>query len=930
MLKCMQKMLLLVMICVLIPVNTVFAENNILEGKTFEEAVEVLDVLGVINDSENEFNVDANITRGEFTVMLCKVLGYDEPLYGTYTNLFSDVASDHYAINSIGILSELGIVNGFENGRFYPDEPIIFSHAVKMTVCALGYDLLAVRKGGTISSFITVAQQIDLLEDISLKGDSVVPGGIAAQLIYNSLFVDLLKQTNFGENSSYEVQRDVNLLSEKFNTFKRSGRITAAEYTSLFDTKGAGEGKIAIGEEKYKSAIVSPEKWLGYEVDFYVRYYDGFDEAGTVIYVRPMLEEDNVITVEAENICSRTTDDVFAYYEMPDYKEKEVNIKNAYVVYNGQAATNYSDVDFKPDCGSVTLIDTDYNNIYDVVMIISYDVCIVNSASSSKLTFKYGKEAINLDPSDKKVEYKFIKNGEEIDYRDVAEWDVCSVKKTKDEKRYEFYISDAKITGMVKQLTEDTVTIGEKEYPFGASYTKAVENPEVTVVTPQVGEDFTLYLDMFGYVSGTQKEAFPMLGEGYGYLLDCKQETQALSNKMWFRILTSDIGCNVQVFKAAQKMKLNGTVLENITDAPELFDATERKIKKQLIIYELNGAGEIKALHTAKDKFHETVDGAPNPYYEDNYAGYTEGEFTLDYAFDRAAYRVGSNRSFHYSKFRVYTNSLVFIVPNVDDPKDEECRVTKANSYLKSDTYYSNVSLYDTTTDYDVSVMVELVGSNAAFGFDTIDDGEQIAVVDHVSQSLNSDGAQVPCFNGYYGGSYVSYPAYSDELKDSGVWDDEKYGMSYNGKKLNELPKGSIIQMAVNAKNEIVQMRVLFIPTGTTHVFFEKSTGDLGVHDAGGRLYTAYGTIVKRLSDGVVYNARPHWDDETRKPSGNRELDGTDREWDRNVIASTADVYLFDRDKNKLTKVDFNEINDGDTVFLHKRTSGVSNIIIYR
>ena len=536
MLKCIQKMLILVIICVLIPANTVFAENNVLEGKTFEEAVRVLDALGVISD--NELNVDANVTRAEFTVMLCEILGYDDALYGTYTDLFLDVANDHYAINSIGLLSELGIVNGFENGRFYPDEPIVFEHAVKMTVCALGYDVMAVRKGGTLSSFMSVAQQIDLLENISLKGDSVVPGGIAAQLIYNSLFVDLIGQTNYGDNFSYEVQRNVNLLSEKFNAFKLKGRITAAEYTSLYNTEGAGEGKIIIDGQKYNSALVSPEKWLGYEVEFYVQYSDGFGGEGTVIYVEPKFEERNVITVEAENVSSRTTDDTFVYYEMPDYKEKTVNIKNAYVVYNGQAATEYSDVDFKPDCGSVTLIDTDSNGIYDVVMIISYDVCIVNTVSSSKITFKYGKPGINLDPKDKKIEYKFIKNGEEIDYHEVAEWNVCSVKKTKDEKRYEFYISDAQVTGMVKQLTDEAVTIGEKEYPFGVSYTKAVNNPGVTVVTPQVGEDFTLYLDVFGYIAGTRKEASPMLGEGYGFLLDCKQETSALNNEMWFRIMS--------------------------------------------------------------------------------------------------------------------------------------------------------------------------------------------------------------------------------------------------------------------------------------------------------------------------------------------------------------------------------------------------------
>lgn len=929
MLKCIQKMLIFVMICVLVPVNIAFSENDYLDGKTFKEAVEILQALEIIDYSDDETTVDESVTRAEFSVMLSKLLGYDDILDASYVNPFVDVADDHVANKAISLMSELGIAGGFANGRFYPDEPIIFEHAVKMTVCALGYDVLANRKGGETANFLSIAHQIDLLDSIEIKGGSVLPKGVAAQLIYNSLFVDLIEQSNYGENFSYEIKKGVNLLSEKYKTVKKKGNITATEFTSLFDKNGAGEGNVIIGEEKYKSGIISIEKWLGHEVEFYARYYDGFENAGTVIYAVPTAKIEDVIVVEAENICPETTDDNFVYYELPSYKQTEKNIKNAYVIFNGQAASNYCDADFRPESGSVTLIDTDSNGDYDVVSIVSYDVCVINSATSNKITFKYGKSEINLDPKDKKIEYKFIKDGQEIDYIEVLEWNVCSVKQTKDGKRYEFYISDAKISGLVKQISDDFVVIGENEYPKGESYKKALEDSEITVIKPEVGEDFTLYLDFFGYIAGSRKESAPMLGEGYGYVLKAEQETKGFNKGMIFRILTGEIGCNIQKFKGAEKMKVNGEVIEKLSDSAELFDTSEGQVKKQLIIYELNDAGEITEIHTAKDKFHETVDGLPNPDYDASYAGYSEEEFTLDYAFDRAPYRVGANRSFHYNKFRVYTNSLVFIIPNVDEPLDEECRVTTASAYLKSDTYYSNVTLYDTTSDYDVSVMVELVGSNAAFGFDTIDDGEQIAVVDKITTAINSEGIEVPKFNGYYSGSYVSYPAYSEELKDSGVWDDEKYGLSFNGKKLTDLPRGSILQMQVNARNDIVQMRVLFIPK-EGQMFFEKNTGDFGVHDAGGRLYTAYGRIIKRLPDGVVYNARPHWNTETARPGDDRTLDGSDREWDRNVITSAADVYVYDREKDTLEKVAFTEINDGDTVLLHKSTGGVRNIVVYR
>ena len=149
------------------------------------------------------------------------------------------------------------------------------------------------------------------------------------------------------------------------------------------------------------------------------------------------------------------------------------------------------------------------------------------------------------------------------------------------------------------------------------------------------------------------------------------------------------------------------------------------------------------------------------------------------------------------------------------------------------------------------------------------------------------------------------------------------------GTLLKDLPQGSIIQMEVNVRNEIVQMRVLYIPTEEKQIYFEKANIAIGQTDAGGRLHTAYGTVVKRLSDGVVYNARAYW--EGSAIGADRDLDGTDRSWDRNVMTTTVTyVHLFDKEKEKITLVDLNELNSGDEIFLHKGTNGVRNIIIYR
>ena len=65
---------------------------------------------------------------------------FDETIKDNSTkkeNAFSDVPDEHWASESIALFYDMGIVNGFGDGRFLPDNTVKREEFVKMLVCAL-------------------------------------------------------------------------------------------------------------------------------------------------------------------------------------------------------------------------------------------------------------------------------------------------------------------------------------------------------------------------------------------------------------------------------------------------------------------------------------------------------------------------------------------------------------------------------------------------------------------------------------------------------------------------------------------------------------------------------------------------------------------------------------------------------------------------
>lgn len=112
------------------------------EGHEDEETVALLKTLGLVKgDDLGYFNPDDSITRAEFCAMIVRALGLEVSAgYAAYPTQFPDVtAKQSWAYGYINVAVSRGVIKGYPDGTFKPDDPVSQAEALTMVMRALGY-----------------------------------------------------------------------------------------------------------------------------------------------------------------------------------------------------------------------------------------------------------------------------------------------------------------------------------------------------------------------------------------------------------------------------------------------------------------------------------------------------------------------------------------------------------------------------------------------------------------------------------------------------------------------------------------------------------------------------------------------------------------------------------------------------------------------
>ncbi|MDO5398927.1 MAG: S-layer homology domain-containing protein [bacterium] len=143
---------------------------------------------GIINGYEdNTFRPQNYINRGEFAKIFCTALNITK----CTGKSFSDVPADSWASKYIDALCSSEIIDGFEDGTFRPNDNIRLKDAIKMIVCAQGFAEKAEKKGGYPHGYIMIAHANGYMYNISLNNESELTRSQAAVLLYNAMNAQL-------------------------------------------------------------------------------------------------------------------------------------------------------------------------------------------------------------------------------------------------------------------------------------------------------------------------------------------------------------------------------------------------------------------------------------------------------------------------------------------------------------------------------------------------------------------------------------------------------------------------------------------------------------------------------------------------------------------------------------------------------------------
>lgn len=442
------------------------------EADPYYRAVKVLEALGIMRGkSETDFGANDTLTRAEMSTIAVRFIGLDSDSTGVADSGFDDVDDEHWAKYYIDMATGLGIVNGNGDGSFEPDGEVTAEQAVKIMVCAMGYEPKAQTLGQYPQAYLTVASSLGLFAGIDFSDGYSNPMSRwqIAMLVYNALEADLMDVIVYGANNYSKVTEDMTALEVYHNAVKETGTVTATDVSS-FDDGYRVMGEVAIDDVEYVTELDMAEM-LGQYVDFYYIKANGSAKS-EIIAAFPIAGRSDRIEIDFDDVKTVSVNGDFRieieYYTEDGAKTKNISTVNPIIMYNGKkvefaTATEAQDfLDANMNQGQLAFLKNTKSGFSDVMFVENYNAYVVSSADSASKKIHYrvyevGKTntavldlSQNDDPN-RKISIR-DENGEAIEISDLAANDVIMVYESIDKSICKIYRSRKQVSGKITRM----------------------------------------------------------------------------------------------------------------------------------------------------------------------------------------------------------------------------------------------------------------------------------------------------------------------------------------------------------------------------------------------------------------------------------------------------------------------------------------------
>jgi hypothetical protein len=497
----MKKVLSLVLVIAMVLSSMSFAfasDLNDIADSDYKKAIETLVALGIIDGyDDGTYKPEKTISRAELAKILVEALGYGDLVEGA-ASAFPDTIN-HWAKGYVAIAAGTGLVVGYPDGTFRPENVVSYDEALTMVVRSLGYTD-AVLKGTWPTNYKVKAIDLDLNDDVVMKATGADRGGVA-QIFYNALQA---KMVEIDEDGLAVPVTPEKLFIDNVATLEKYYYVG----TDRFDEK----------DNDYAGNLVDLKPYVYQYLDVYTNSDD------EVVYVKSVKSETLSGTVNK-------VDEAAGTIEVKDSNGDKYTIKTAAaditVYYNGEQTT-IADGQFNEKLYRGNDLDTNYDALEAKITVISGDALDVIKAGNSeeiasgdtashfvveratkailvdndyvagkaKISGEEGTISLPVDDGEVDLE-KITVTGAVEALEDIVEGDVVVSYESVDGAPVKLVVVRDAIEGEVTKTASSSTTV----YVDGKEYSLSRITGSVRYGTrPEIGDEGVFYLDNAGKI----------------------------------------------------------------------------------------------------------------------------------------------------------------------------------------------------------------------------------------------------------------------------------------------------------------------------------------------------------------------------------------------------------------------------------------------
>ncbi len=884
---------------------TVFESSDAfldIRDSKYRMQINALDQLGFLDEDMGDyFYPKMFIKRKDFSEILFQVLNIEPNKKGKQA--FADVTPDMECYGVINTLAERGIIVGYNDGYFYPEEFITKSDAMVMICQLLGYGDLADMNGGYPAGYLKFANDQRLSS--GLDSGEYLRNGEMARLMCNMFEAYYLElDTISGAQGTVQYKEIKGILSKTMDIYSGRGQVTATNNTTLsIPESSLNFEHVEIDGEVYHVGATDAKALLGYECDFYYNAEDDGDEK-TLVAIMPRISTEVTTVTSADCDIEEITTERITYSDS-EGSRKRINLdSDTAILYNGVAIDGALDefIGQLPLRGSIRYIQNSKGK--DTVFIDEYiniQIGMVdrdNEMISDALTdTQYAFE-----------EYDFycIKEGEPVTYSRLAVNDVAMLYMSKNstgKKMVRLIVDGIAVSGSISARAEDEIVVGGVTYTvspeffadlkadFDEGYTGPAEDYEAAwqaEISHKIGPGVsgTFYVNGFNELVAYTASASNT--DKIGMALAISPNLEDNGEPSYVKILTSDN--EVVRYPMAERVYIDGIRLKESLDIAQSLADLKAAVVNMPVRYQIDGSGRITMLDT-------------------ELAGAGGQRDTLTKLFASTAYNYGSG-----TRLLINSSTGKGTIPFASNG----WLLSKWTDVAPDQYTFSQGGLSDSGNSGDVYTLNPDNETCDIFVWINrgLDYGAQSMVLDDINEMVDNDNEIYYNVTGIIGSELVEYPVREDVLA----------GNDAMRAIVHEAQRGDCLRIGTNSKSEITSMDLLYLRDGRPELRYINESGTEVVVKArvsestrvwsdGGQKYRAvYATAVENTGEYLKVSIGSTLKDDIEY-----------------IYTKNANVIKYNSSRNSIEDGLSNaSIQKGDRVFVYISDRSTRTVAVYK